>query len=336
MIKPQSIPDALVQLDRDINSVPVYSHTISELMRWIVIPAEAPENMPARMKALSKKESKLEAAQSYVGAIADGLKDSSIYYCDEEMSDLVYAGALLLDDTDIADASSVPFKEGFCYFDKGIVIHDNTIVHGLVWRALSPEVYVLMSFNDSSNQYDRSSNWQAEKILENTNTAPIFRWGFVSLQFYETGTTLNPTVGMSSEQLSEVYGDKDPETIVLGRLFHSFLLMLQQPPEFIETKIVRSTNKGAIKRAKKNKVVDTVTVLDLRHKRAPSKSSSSGGRASFEYSVRWVVSGHWRWQWYTDKITKQRIQKRIWIHPHFKGQEDKPFAANKVVRALLK
>jgi len=58
-----------------------------------------------------------------------------------------------------------------------------------------------------------------------------------------------------------------------------------------------------------------VTVITLRR----PKSESGVPARSVEWSHRWLVSGHWRWQPYGDGTHRQ-----IWISPYIKGPDDAP------------
>lgn len=58
-----------------------------------------------------------------------------------------------------------------------------------------------------------------------------------------------------------------------------------------------------------------VTVITLRR----PKGEPTGDHRSIDWSMRWIVSGHWRWQPYKDGTHRQ-----IWIAPYTKGPEDKP------------
>lgn len=65
-----------------------------------------------------------------------------------------------------------------------------------------------------------------------------------------------------------------------------------------------------------------ITVIRLRRPHAPP---SEDGARTVEWSHRWLVSGHWRWQPYKDGIRRQ-----IWISPYIKGPDDKPLDIRKV------
>ena len=61
-----------------------------------------------------------------------------------------------------------------------------------------------------------------------------------------------------------------------------------------------------------------VNVVKLRRVlRSPSRDSSM----PVDWSCQWLVSGHWRDQWYP----KSRTHRPTWIMPHVKGPPNKPF-----------
>lgn len=59
-----------------------------------------------------------------------------------------------------------------------------------------------------------------------------------------------------------------------------------------------------------------VTVITLRR----PKQQASGEAQPREWTHRWLVSGHWRWQPYP----KENTRKQIWISPYIKGPDDAP------------
>ena len=65
-----------------------------------------------------------------------------------------------------------------------------------------------------------------------------------------------------------------------------------------------------------------VTVVTLRR---PRSDSAEPEHHAVDWKMRWIVSGHWRWQPYKDGSRRQ-----IWIAPYVKGPEDKPLAVRKL------
>jgi len=68
--------------------------------------------------------------------------------------------------------------------------------------------------------------------------------------------------------------------------------------------------------------IKTVQVLTLR--RAKARRCEDDGQG-VEWSHRWPVRGHWRAQWFP----KLKRHCQIWIEPHVKGPQDKPFVAKR-------
>jgi hypothetical protein len=60
-----------------------------------------------------------------------------------------------------------------------------------------------------------------------------------------------------------------------------------------------------------------VTVVRLRR---PRVRHEDGGEHEVEWAQRWIVSGHWRNQWFPSL----NAHRQIWISPFVKGPEDKP------------
>lgn len=336
MIKPQSVPDLTIELvkaakNRAFN-LGIMNNIYNGIRGYKNAIGENPDTESEAIKKSIKDQATALAKDS-----TEKLNLSALYFCDEDMSTLVKSGAMALDGTDAATPSLCPTDMGICYFAKGIRVNDEHIVHAISWRREvygGKELVILNSYNDTAVEGDEFSSVWADIVRDNTGEFPNTRWAHGAMMFYRDGDILNPLSNVSSEELVArgVLGDHYRKTT--AEIFHSFLLMLQQPPELIETTSVSPIKKANLQRAKKNGVSSNVLVIDIRHKRrhyGPSDSESS-----IEYSVRWIVTGHWRWQPMKDKETGLPTKKRIWINPYVKGPEDKPLRETKRVYALLK
>ena len=333
MSSPREAPAALAELCKNLSSRPMYDFTRSALADLISTHLKKTKNFTDFELIERSKDAGTYETDSFIKT----LSTSAIYYCDREMTSVVASGALTLDDTDISDTSIVPEPEGFCYLDGGIEMFKDNIAHAFCWKRIASDNYALYSFNDRYSYPDINAKNQLDLLKEHYEVSKPYRWAFLSSQGYVDKIPLNPMAIYSSEELQTEHSKTKAknEVILSGKLFHSFLLMLKQPPELLEAKNIKPTNKSAVKRLEKSRVRSEVIVLDLRHKTLPS--SGGGSERPFSgYNVRWMVSGHWRWQPMKDKITKEKVVKRIWISPYMKGPEDKPFVARKVVKALLK
>jgi hypothetical protein len=76
----------------------------------------------------------------------------------------------------------------------------------------------------------------------------------------------------------------------------------------------------AVKRAvRAGRTEPHVYTVALRRKEQSERSSREA--AGVEWAHRWLVQGHWRNQWFP----KRNTHSPVWIHPHVKGPDDKPF-----------
>jgi hypothetical protein len=75
-----------------------------------------------------------------------------------------------------------------------------------------------------------------------------------------------------------------------------------------------------------------VNVMDIAAPRRPPRPADEQGtgRVSREYHTRWMVSGHWRNQWYP----ASEAHRPRWIDSYVKGPEDKPLRVSQTVRVF--
>lgn len=120
-----------------------------------------------------------------------------------------------------------------------------------------------------------------------------------------------------------VFGEGDDEDGVT-RLCAAFLIMLGQP-------IVESEPRTAITERGKGKKprLDAITALTLRRVRREPTEPSGAGR---DYQHRWIVSAHWRNQWYPS----ERRHKTILVGPYVKGPDDKPLLTGERVYRFIR
>ena len=261
--------------------------------------------------------------------------NTRLYYCDQEMSSAIETGCRLFEEDDEADISLIPSKTGFVYFSSGVRVTENMVIHGLYWFKVDDTSdgktkTVVTGFNDRLNEADGSKaswdRWFGGERLPDT------RWIFRSYHIYDE-TTKMVTTSSAIEHLEDSIKSSVIHT-TLSQVMHAFLLMANQPPEVVTISTEGPTNKKQINRLSAKKVPAEVTVIDIRHRRKSIQTSASSNK--IEYSRRWYVAGHWRWQQFKDIETREWVRKRIWINSYIKGPEDKPFVATKRVYAMLK
>lgn len=277
-----------------------------------------------------------EAARVYYECIAEYLPKSNLYYADPHMCEVIEMAAAVMDSTDVADTNSLVSDFGFCYFAGGIPLTKDIVVHGMSWIKLGADKCLVGVYNDSYENLDATSIRHREFVFENTGNHITGRWTFLTMGTYINGETLKHT-DLTSEQLQEQHLPiMGADNLLPNQIFHALMLLLNQPPQIVTLTRVDVTHKKQIKRLKKSKLPSDVVVIDMRHRYESKSKVASSGEKTFEYSRRWLVRGHWRWQPMKDRETGLPVRKRIWIDPHVKGPEDKPFIATKRVHALLK
>jgi hypothetical protein len=258
------------------------------------------------------------------------------------MSQTIEKSASMLTSKDIGSKHLLPCDVGFCYFNGGIKSSDNMTIYGLLWLPVydsdtRKETIKVFAFNDAATAPDGSYNSWVDSIKRRGfETVPDFRWIYRSITTYPDNGSItldknNPLIkAFSADDRS---GSVVPLTSTC--ILHALSLMMKQAPDVITVEKRPLTNKGQIKRAKNRKLPTTVTVIDIFHKYV-SSSSSTPSDSNREYSRRWLVTGHWRWQSCKNLETGEPEKRRVWVHPYIKGPADKPFVATDRVFALLK
>jgi len=98
---------------------------------------------------------------------------------------------------------------------------------------------------------------------------------------------------------------------------------------------LRSTGKEADKKlARTMKRFNMPTEVTIVQYRRVETDKEYSGESSVEWSHRWIVRGHWRWQPYKTIDGKDDV-KRIWIAPFMKGPDDKPLILTDKIYALV-
>lgn len=116
-------------------------------------------------------------------------------------------------------------------------------------------------------------------------------------------------------------GRINPEHAHLRRFLYTFFHLISARIHTV--KMPRKAARRAERQFKANPPPNygDIRVITLRRSTTrasiPDDFNEEEGR---EWSHRWMVSGHWRNQWYK----KEQVHRPIWIEPYVKGPEDKP------------
>jgi hypothetical protein len=153
----------------------------------------------------------------------------------------------------------------------------------------------------------------------------------------ETGDALQKALGynkLSDEEWEEYKSRMITNPTNLVRILHSYWLLMSQ------TLVEQSKETGdrtQRRRLEREKCPTDVIVVQFRKRKyVNERGEETEESKKIDWSHRWIVGGHWRWQPYKDPASGGEIKKRIWISPYVKGPEDKPLVAKSKVFVLAK
>lgn len=328
--------------------------------------------MSASGIAYNKKDKQLKP-ESVVGAylssaIGVGIGNTPCYFVKDEMTDLIMFASQKLDDTDLFDTTLIPSDKGFVYFEKPLEIQDvrgrKLLGNVVVWEKGFYEGkhgIIASLYNDAHSTPDDISrilleNKKNDKPKKNEiNSLDVigrFHWlhslnavhGDVigekakapdeqnidelrSLIFNEQGEL----VSLDDEAWEEYKKTRITPFTNIKRLIHTYFLIMSQT---ITATTSESGDRAQRRRLERENLPSEVLVIQFRKTRYTS--AERGEEASVNWSHRWIVGGHWRWQPYKDPVSGGEIKKRIWISPYVKGPDDKPLKTKERVYVLAK
>lgn len=204
----------------------------------------------------------------------------------------------------------LPSRFGWWWFDKPIAVDLTGSDHGLA---------ALLFESD-----DHGMHFSAYSLDEDDGPAFALGWNWPAGESWETLRQMIADGKAVAMYRSDVGREKSHETIAhISRLFLAGCAWLQQKV-VVEThgNIERHRRKQLAREDGTPPVRNEVRVIQLRRRdySGVTHQPTEGERVSHEYSCRWVVSGHWRNQFYPS--TNER--KLIYIMPFVKGPADKP------------
>ena len=125
-----------------------------------------------------------------------------------------------------------------------------------------------------------------------------------------------------------------PRTNLVRILWAYFLIMSQT---LTDTTKHQAENRAQRKRMERENLPSDFVIVQFRKRRyLNAETDETKEESAVEWSHRWIVGGHWRWQPYKDPKSGGEIKKRIWISPYVKGPGDKPLIAKSRIFVLAK
>lgn len=246
----------------------------------------------------------------YPRLVIETLWRADTIYITRDMEHLLLQAAHDLPEEATFDAHSLLTPMGFLYFEEPIEgkdVHGQTMTinafawkldHAIDFERDSQEIEVIHTFFFSSDPTKSEAN---EKMA-----ALGYHIPFLSLAHYY------PIICGDKMIVSDALGSE----LVVGitKIFWAFQLLANQ-------KIVSNTRMIPPRSTRRRYQAPKdgwryISLITLRRQSMPKKEEAE----SIEWTHRWVVTGHWRKQWYP----KLKIHQWKYIHEYIKGPEDKP------------
>ena len=323
---------------------------------------------PHNKEMITLEEQTVAVDEYASSAVKVGKSNTPCYFVKDEMSDLIMFASNKLDDTDLFDEALIPSDKGFVYFEKPLEIRDvrgrQLLVNVLVWekgfsQKTGKPIMAFTCFNDAS----RTPDDVAKEIFSHAEQRTLgykevvrivggFHW--VHSASYEHGEVVGEAVKtIDDDEANSVRNitmdengnfidldDEEWETYKkeklypytnVRRLIYTYFLIMSQT---LTAKAPERGDRAQRRRLERENLPSEVLVIQFRKTRYTS--AEGGEERSVNWSHRWIVGGHWRWQPYKDPASGGEIKKRIWISPYVKGPDDKPLKTKERVYVLAK
>lgn len=263
-------------------------------------------------------------------AIAAQIEAATPYYVTPDMSLLVQHAANGLDDEDLFDLSLAPTSAGFARFERPLDMYDvrgwHMKAHWLSWGP-APGGALLTMWNDTRDPDDVIKSLGVREFGPEIRRV-IGNWSVIGGTHILRGAPLGAArVPVPERYIEELLADGvEPTPFTnIERLAQALWLLLDQT--LVSTREEQARPKQT-HHARKLGLTTRVTVVDLRRIEGMNRGQ---GESTVEWSHRWVVRGHWRWQACGVGYSERR---RIWVAPFIKGPEGAPLAVRDHVYAL--
>jgi hypothetical protein len=258
------------------------------------------------------------------------------------MSTVIEFAAAQLDDSDTFDRSLAPTGCGIVRFDKPLPITDargkQMLIHWLTWgpvqgyretafgRRYDAPGILATYWNDTAEPDDVQRDIVASAGPDERQFLARIagRWGVVGAEINCDGEHVGaPLQPVPADYAARILADGNtPQPFTnTTRYLHALWLLLGQTVTDVREEYLPKTGAKVARRAG---IPPRVTVIQLRR----TAGSRGTGESLVQWSHRWVVRGHWRWQAHGPQRSERR---RLWIAPHVKGPEGKPLVATEHV-----
>lgn len=284
-------------------------------------------------------------------------EQGAAFWCAPDMLDVVEAAMGSLPNVELRN-SDLPAPVGVLLLPRPVVVGDtngkNIEVSLLMWapyvysdrdaalRVAPPEAkesndgILLTTYTDLQALGEDDHRAELEAMRDNGYQRHLgSRYLFFSLDQWDFSDRWDATFNeWDFNDKNDGGGSRDafPRAMDLRKFFAAFVLLSNQRVATHQRRTPDRATRRAFQRAVNTDLIPTVDVVTLRRAKLEDDGSEGPIIHDVEWSHRWLVTGHWRNQWYP----KEGRHKPVWIAPYVKGPDDKPFVQKKRVYRLVR
>jgi hypothetical protein len=281
---------------------------------------------------------------------------ADLYRVSRDMCILNEYAASQLNDEDTFSVDLAPSSVGLMRLAKPLPILDvrgrTMLAHWFLWFRAAVDVQGTDAFgrkyaqrpgiavswwNDHATEPDEIALEMLRSPMTNVaeTTRRLGRWGLIGADIYQDGQRLGaPMAEVNPEDMARILNEGAiPHRFTnTFRYLHATWTMMQQTITEVEPQHLTRTVEAT---ARRKGLPARVSVVSLRRK----VTDASGIKRDVQWSHRWVVRGHWRWQhvgsaYAGAQETDKGYRARIWIAPFIKGPADAELAPTRHVYDL--
>lgn len=263
-------------------------------------------------------------------ATVEAAGNAECYRVSGDMSLFVQGVASQLTEEDVWDPELAPAPAGLVHMDEPMMLQQGPDltrrVDWILWGPTEDGRTISLFFNDLNDVDDGYRPVVAKTEQEGLDL--IGRWGPIALAVADTGCPLSYSRTPSAQEVGQALTNGVPlvRHSDAGKYLHALWLMMGQKisdvaPDHLRRTVVKEAVRQGVRTPK-------VTVVQMRRS---SEAHRRNGESTVEWTRRWMVKGHLRWQPFGEGLQQRR---RIVIAPHVKGPQDKPLVISTKVYDL--
>jgi hypothetical protein len=258
----------------------------------------------------------IAAYEEMAANIPDALLQADTLYVEPDMMTVVEAAATSFEPEPLHEVD-LPCPAGFLYLPRPLVIHDRhnveTSIRAFLWYPTT------FRFFDGSTLEPRAQG--IVLVMFHMNGDPDHYDTAESRGLMPRGTMLINHV------FPWPYGQSYPEAETPGGLIdvaRPLVALFRLMQQTVSVRTRERPDRHVRRRMPPPLVENLVTVIHLRRPHQPADDHEP---RVVDWTHRWLVGGHWRWQPYPS--LGPDVRKQIWISPYVKGPEDRPLVVRK-------